>query len=356
MSNTSISAEKPHVLVTGGAGYFGSLLVHRLLAEGYRVRVLDISSEHDLPTEVEFLQADIRDFEAVRKACQGVQIVHHNVAQVPLAKNPRLFREVNIDGTANLLRASSEAGVQKLIAMSSSAVFGVPKNNPVTESTLPTPGEEYGRAKFEAEQLCQRWVKEKGLDVTIIRPRTILGHGRLGIFQILFEWIRRGSNIPVFDGGKNLYQFVHASDLAEACILASRRSGATIYNCGAERFGTMREGLEALCRHARTGSRVVSLPSAPMKLLMSITSAIGVSPLGAYHALMYGESLYFDISKARKELGWQPKFSNEEMLIESYEWYLSHREKILARKGASHHRSALKPGILWLVEKFLRLL
>ena len=72
------------------------------------------------------------------------------------------------------------------------------------------------------------------------RPRTIMGHGRLGIFQILFEWIREGYNIPVLGRGDNVYQFVHADDLAEACILAAARPGPTTYNCGALRPGTMR--------------------------------------------------------------------------------------------------------------------
>ena len=81
----------------------------------------------------------------------------------------------------------------------------------------------------------------RGLDVSIIRPRTIMGHGRLGIFQILFEWIRTGYNVPVLGRGDNVYQFVHADDLADACILAAARPGVATYNCGTDRFGTMRE-------------------------------------------------------------------------------------------------------------------
>ncbi|MCX7713211.1 MAG: NAD-dependent epimerase/dehydratase family protein [Chthoniobacterales bacterium] len=95
------------VLVTGGARYFGSLLARRLLDNGHQVRVLDISTNHDLPNEVEFHHADNRDLAAVRRACEGVDIIHHNVAQVPLAKNRRLLRKVNIQGTETLLRAAS---------------------------------------------------------------------------------------------------------------------------------------------------------------------------------------------------------------------------------------------------------
>src|SRR5206468_9238347 len=161
-----------------------------------------------------------------------------------------------------LLRAALEAKVRKVINVSSSAVFGAPKSNPVTEETPPTPGEAYGRAKLEGERLCRGYA-QRGLDVTIIRPRTIMGHGRLGIFQILFEWIHEGYNVPVLGRVDNVYQFVHADDLAEAFLLASARPGPTTYNCGAAKFGTMREALKHLCAHAKTGSKISRVPMAP---------------------------------------------------------------------------------------------
>jgi hypothetical protein len=92
---------------------------------------------------------------------------------------------------------------------------------------------------------------------------------------------------------------------------------------------------------------------APAVLGMKITSAIGLSPLGAYHALMYGRSMYFDIGKAQRELGWQPKWSNADMFIQSYEWYLKHRDQVLSGGSGSHHRSAVKQGILQFVGKVL---
>lgn len=340
------------VLVTGGAGYFGTVLVRRLVDRAARCRVFDLGDAEDRPPGVEFQRGDIRDLDAVRRACQGAVSVHHNVAQVALAKDRHPLESVNIHGTRNLLQAALEAGVKKIIYTSSSAVFGAPKSNPVSERTPPAPAEAYGRAKHEGEKLCHEFAR-RGLDITIIRPATILGHGRLGIFQILFEWIREGANVPVLGSGDNVYQFVHAHDLAQACILASERPGAAVYNCGAERFGTMREALEALCRHAGTGSKVRGIPLAPAVLAMKLTSLLGLSPLGPYHSLMYGRSMYFDITKAKSELNWRPRYSNEEMLIESYDWYLRNREDVLARRGASPHRSAVKQGILALVRRLL---
>jgi nucleoside-diphosphate-sugar epimerase len=340
------------MLITGGSGYFGSLLLRKALQTGHTCRVFDLVDADDRPAGVDFVQGDIRDPEAVARACAGVEVVHHNVAQVPLARDRHLFQSVNVQGTENLLRAARNAGVRKVVYTSSSAVFGVPASNPVTEDTPPTPAEAYGRAKYEAERLCHAHI-ERGLDVTIIRPRTILGHGRLGIFQILFEWVRTGHNVPVLGAGDNRYQFVHADDLADACLRAGERAGPAVYNVGADRFGTMREALEGLCRHAGTGSRVKRVPLAPAVWGMKLTSLLGLSPLGPYHALMYGRSLYFDVARARAELDWQPRHSNEEMMAQSYDWYTDNRARVLATNGASHHRSRVKQGVLNVVKWLL---
>ena len=340
-------------LVTGGSGYFGSLLVRKLLEHGYQCGVLDLNDAEDRPPEVAFYRADIRDERAVLEACAGVDVVHHNVAQVPLAKDHQLFRSVNIGGMENLLRASVRQKVKKVVYTSSSAVFGVPVALPVTENTPPKPAEAYGEAKAAAEQLCRTYT-ENGLDVSIVRPRTILGHGRLGIFQILFEWVAEGRRIPMLGQGDNIYQFVHADDLAEVCLRAGERSGSTIYNCGAERYGSMRQILQALCDHAGTGAKIRSIPMGLAVFGMKVTSRLGLSPLSDYHWLMYGRSMYFDAAKVKDELQYTPRYSNEEMICESYDWYRQNRDTILfAGHGVSHHRSAVKQGILNVVKRFL---
>jgi nucleoside-diphosphate-sugar epimerase len=335
----------PLALVTGGSGYFGCLLVEQLRARGHRVRVLDLVDVPDRHPDVEFIRGDIRDADIVRRACRGVDVVHHNVAQVPLAKDRTLFDTVNVGGTRVLLGASLAENVTKVVHVSSSAVFGVPSRNPVDESLAPQPREPYGRAKFEAERVVGAFV-DRGLDVTMVRPRTILGHGRLGIFQILFELVRQGRPVYVLGGGRNRYQFVHADDLADACIRAGERKGADVFNVGAERFGTMRSMLEGLVGHAGTGSVIRSLPMRPAQVGMHVTSLLGLSPLGPYHALMYGREMFFDVTRARERLGWGSRFSNEEMICESYDDYVAHRTEVLHRSDASHHRSAVRAGIL----------
>lgn len=334
------------ILVTGGSGYFGTILAQRALARGDEVRVLDLNRPG---LDVESVQADVRDLDAVRAACRGVDVVLHNVAQVPLARDRHLFGSVNVAGTANVLVAARDAGVAKVVHTSTSAIYGIPEANPVDEDTPPRPLEAYGRAKLEAEALCWQ-AAEQGLDVSIIRPRTILGHGRLGLMAILFELVAEGAPVFVFDGGRNRYQLVHADDLAAACLLAGDHAGPRAYNIGASDFGTMRETLQALCDVANTGSRVRSVPMAPARLAMRALTAVGQGPFAPYHWLLYGESLWFDTSRAQAELGWSPRHGNADMVIESYRWFLEHRHD--DTEGRSHHQSPVKLGALRVLRRW----
>jgi nucleoside-diphosphate-sugar epimerase len=334
------------VLITGGAGYFGTILTDLARARGDDVRILDLN-EITPRDGVQCIVGDVRDADVVRAACDGVDVVLNNVAQVPLAKDRELFWSVNVSGTANVLVAARDAGVRKVVHTSSSAVFGIPDHNPVDESTPPKPLEAYGRAKTAAEALC-REASDGGLDVSIIRPRTILGHGRLGIMAVLFELVEAGAPVFVMGSGDNRYQLVHAEDLADAVLRAADRAGSTTYNIGATDFGTMRDTLDALCEHARTGSRVRSLPIAPARLGMRALSTAGLAPFAPYHWLLYSESLWFDTTKAQRELEWQPTHSNASMVIESYDWFRTHKDEL---HGASHHQSPVRLGVMKLLKR-----
>jgi len=336
------------VLVTGGSGYFGSVLVDQARDRGDQVRIFDLAPPASRDG-VEFVAGDVRDRDALRAACEGVDVVFHNVAQVPLAKDRGLFHSVNVVGTANLLVAARDAGVTKVVHTSSSAVFGIPAANPVREDSPRRPLEDYGRAKLEAELLCEEAVAA-GQDVTIIRPRTIMGHGRLGIMAVLFEFVADGAPVFLLGSGANRYQFVHADDLADACLRAGTRPGPSVYDIGAAEFGTMRETLQALVEHADTGSRVRSLPVAPARVAMRGLARLGLAPFAPYHWLLYSESLWFDVRHAEEELGWTPRHSNPAMLIEAYDWFLTHRAE-LADSGGSHHQSPARLGLLRVLKR-----
>jgi nucleoside-diphosphate-sugar epimerase len=332
------------LLITGGSGYFGSVLTTIALARGDRVRIFDVNPPgDDIAAHVDYVAGDVRDREAVALACKGIDVVLHNVAQVPLARDRHLFHAVNTLGTAHVLLAARDAGVRKVVHTSSSAIFGIPERNPVVETSPTRPLEAYGRAKLQAEQLCHDAARA-GLDVTIVRPRTILGHGRLGLMAALFELVEVGAPVFVLGRGDNRYQFVHADDLADACLRAGDRAGPSTYNIGATEFGTMRATLEALVDHARTGSRVRALPKAPARRLMELMGRTRLAPFAPYHWLLYGESLWFDTTRAATELAWVPKHSNAAMVTESYDWFVTHRHE-LGTHG-SQHQSPVRLGLL----------
>ena len=339
-------------LVTGGSGYFGSLLVERLVADGHEVRNLDLLAA-DHPDGVEFVRGDVRDRAVVHEAVSGCDAVFHNVAQVPLANDEYLLRSVNVDGTRVLLEACSDLGVGKVVHTSSSAVFGVPDTNPVLPTTVPKPEEAYGHAKLAAEWACLDAARD-GLDVSIVRPRTILGHGRLGIFGILFDWIADGADPVVLGDGANRYQFVHADDLADAIVRAGSSAGPAIFNIGTDRFGTMAEALLHVCEHAGTGSRVRRVPAGPTSALMHLTARLGLTPFAPYHWLMYSKSMWFDVDHARDALEWTPRWSTDEMFAQSYDWYLANRAST-ERADASHHRRTTPQGALRLAKRATRI-
>jgi nucleoside-diphosphate-sugar epimerase len=170
----------------------------------------------------------------------------------------------------------------------------------------------------------------------------------------LFDWIADGADPFVLGDGSNYYQFVHADDLAALCIAAASRPGPAIFNAGTDRFGTMRDAIESVCRHAGTGATVRSLPVWPAALLMKATSQLGLTPFAPYHWLMYGHSMWFDIAHARGQLGWQPRWSNEEMMVESYDWYIANRGRFPGAAFSPHRRPAtsrLLDAVKWAMSR-----
>lgn len=338
-------------LVTGGSGFLGNLIARRLLERGDRVKVLDIWEDQTRPKEIEFIECDIRNKEGVFNAMRGVDVVHHNVALVPLTKSGHKFWEVNVEGSRMAAEAAVRAGVKAFIHMSSSALFGVPETFPITDSTPMHPVEIYGRAKLAGEQAVREVCQKATLSLIVIRPRTILGEGRLGIFQILFEWIRDGNNVFVIGDGNNKFQFVHAHDLMDAYLLALDLGKPGIYNVGTDRFGTVREALEHVISYAQSPSKVKSLPAALTIKSLQVADVLGLSPLAPWHYLTYHKPFYFDVSKLLA-MGWRPKYSNDEMFRESYEWFKNNYDRLAAQKTGSAHRRPVKEGLLWLLKKF----
>lgn len=336
-------------LVTGGSGFLGSHIVRRLHALGEGVRVLDVIDSPDRPRGTEFVKRDIRDRRGVRGAMAGVQFVHHNVALVPLAKAGGEFRNVNVEGTRIAARAALDAGVRLFIHTSSSAVFGIPDACPITSATPAAPVENYGRAKLAAEQEVQKAAR-KGLPSLVLRPRTILGPGRLGIFQILFEWIRDGRNIYVIGNGDNPLQFIHVDDLVTAALLGAEKETQGVFNIGADRFSTLRKDLDATIRHAGSGTRIVGLPVGLTVSALKLLDVMKICPLAPWHYLTYHKPFYFDLSVPMKQLGWKPRYSNVETMVQAYDWYIEYGSQANEASAGSIHRNPAKQGVLRLLK------
>ncbi|MBB4200763.1 epimerase [Rhodoblastus sphagnicola] len=332
-------------LVTGGSGFVGSTIARRLVERGEKVRVYDLWRAEDQPAEVEFVQGDINDRAAVAAAMHGIDCVHHNVALVPLAKAGDRFWTVNVEGTRIALEEAKRAEVKMFAHMSSSAVFGSPEVMPITNDTPRRPIEIYGEAKKAGEDLVLE-AQAHGFPASVIRPRTVIGIGRLGIFEILFDWIRDKANIYIIGSGDNLFQFVHAEDIADASIYSCLKHVPGVFNVGAEKFGTLREDLEFLCQHAGTGSKVVSLPTGLTIATLQTLDKVGLSPLGPWHYLTYHKPFHFDSEPAFAALGYRPRYDNRSMLTDSYDWFVNNFDASKVKAGASTHKRPVKQGIL----------
>src|SRR3989344_4205374 len=223
------------ILVTGGSGFFGEHLVSRLSKNrDNEIIIFDINPPSEkIKNFVKFIKGDITNKHEILNACKNIDLVYHAVALVPISRSGDLFEKVNVKGTKNLLDACYINNVKNIVHISTSSVYGIPNEFPLTEKSQPKPFGEYSLTKYRAEQICIEYIN-KGLRISIIRPRTIVGEGRLGIVGVMFDWIRRGKKIYVIGSGKNFYQFVSPSDLVEACVLASEKNLGEIFNIGAE--------------------------------------------------------------------------------------------------------------------------
>lgn len=333
-------------LITGGSGFFGTNLALKLLEKGEEVTIFDIAEPvPELKGRVKFIRGNVLDYHNVLQACVGVDTVFHTVALVPLSKAGKRFDEVNVQGTEHVCLAAKIAKVRKFVHISSSAVYDI-STMPITESSPTKPFTQYGKAKLRGEQAAVNSLKSD-VDYIIIRPRTILGNYRGGIFQMLYEWVYEGRNIPLIGDGKNLFQLISADDLAEACYSATQSPSCNgeIINIGNDDYGTLGQLYEDLIRYAGRESHVNFINATIVRNLLRWLDKLGLSPLADWHYLTMDKPFYFDTAKAKKLLKWHPQDSNVKMVCESYDWYVKHRKEIVNHKGTTHRLSP-KQGVL----------
>ncbi len=323
--------------ITGGAGFLGLHLARRLLADGHEVRTLDLVPLDDaqLEREVDETRGDVRDQADAARLADGADVLVHAAAALPIQASRDSIRSVNVEGAAVTLAAALEAGVKRAVLISSTAVYGVPKHHPIAEHAPLVGVGHYGESKIEAERVA-RDLGRRGLEVVILRPKTFIGPERLGVFEILFDWIREGRRIPILGDGSNRYQLLAVEDLVEATVAAAQADVAgDTFNVGATEFGTVRSDLEALIAHAGSGSRLRPVPARPAELALRALELARLSPLAEWHYRTAHRDSFVDVSRAERLLGRTPRLSNEQALCETYDWYLANRDTLSAA-GVTH--------------------
>jgi nucleoside-diphosphate-sugar epimerase len=324
--------------ISGGAGFLGLHLARRLLRDGAEVRTLDVAplDDAELERSVEELRGDVRDPADAARLADGADVLVHAAAALPILGSREAIRSVNVGGTATVLAAALEAGVRRAVLISSTAVYGVPEKHPIEEDDPLVGVGHYGHSKIEAERMTREFGR-RGLETVILRPKTFLGPERLGVFEILFDWVREGRRIYVLGDGANRYQLLAVEDLVEAVIRSAvgAVAGETL-NLGAREFGTVREDLEALIAHAGSRSRVTPVPAKPAELALRALELARLSPLAEWHYKTAYRDSFVDVAKAERLLGWRPRLSNAQALIETNDWYLANRGRTVNGSGVTH--------------------
>ena len=345
--------ESKTVLITGGAGFLGINLVRYLLERGHKVVSLDIVDfSYPERARVTIHPGDIRDRAAVDKAMQGVDIVVHTAAALPLYSEEDIF-STDIDGTRNVMESAYQHGVERAIQISSTAVYGVPDHHPLYETDTLIGVGPYGRAKIDAEKVCEEY-RAKGMCVPIIRPKSFIGPERLGVFALFYDWAKSGRGFPMIGSGNNRYQLLDVDDLDDAiylCATLDKDAVNDTFNIGAKEFTTMREDYQAVLDYAGYGKKIVPFPAEPVILALKVLEALKLSPLYAWVYETASKDSFVSIEKAERVLGFKPKYSNKDALIRNYQWYLDNLAQFEGQSGVSH-RVPWNQGALKLAKLF----
>ena len=307
------------ILVTGGAGFIGSHVVEALLARGDKVTVVDDFNDFYDPAlkrrnvatfanRVPIVEADIRDLAALRAIFSSGRFdaVAHIAARAgirPSVAQPRLYTEVNILGTQNLLELAREFGVRKFVFASSSSVYGVGQPVPFREDAAPLhPISPYAASKLAAEALCHVYHHLHGLDVACPRLFTVYGPRQrpdLAIHKFTSA-IMRGKPVEIYGDGATARDYTYSDDVVQGFLAAlDRCAGFEIVNLGESRTVELRELVQLIEGAVGKKAQLRQLPAQP-----------GDVPI-----------TYADISKAKRLLGYNPQVTIEEGIQRFVAWF-----------------------------------
>jgi len=302
-------------LVTGGAGFIGSNLADGLLARGAVVRVFDnffTGFRENVPAAAELFEGDIRDEAAVRAAVAGVDVVFHQAAHravLQSVQDPLSTDLANTHGTLLVLKAAQDAGVRRVVAASSSSVYGGAEQLPTPESAPLVPRSPYAVSKLAGETYCRVWSELFGLETVALRyfnvygPRQRPDSAYAAVIPLFTAALRSGARPTVHGDGKQSRSFAYiddvvAANLAAAAAPAEACSGKA-YNIGG------------------------SSPNSLLELLDELGTILGVEVDPEHTAPRAGDirHSFADITAAARDLGWQPAVTLPDGLRRTVDWF-----------------------------------
>ena len=332
-------------LVTGGTGFLGSHLVERLIAQGHEVLALarktsDIS--HLKTTGARIIFGDVEDYESLLPAVKGVDVVYHAAARVmPGWGEWKLFESSIIRGTDNMLRASVEAGVPRFLHVSTGSVHGklCEGDTPACESTpcnvVFCRDAYYDFAKMRAEDVAFEYHKKGKIQVSMIRIAAVYGPRD----RLLADRVYRHVSLPliVWPGNSNpKYSIVYVSDAADFAILVatSDRAIGEVYNVAPTHEVPLRTFAAAMVKAAGGPKLQVTIPYSVAYVWCTLMEEwsrlrrVKDMPYLTRSGLRFvNKGIYLDGSKARNELGWQPRISVEEGTRLYVQWRRSQKKR-----------------------------
>jgi nucleoside-diphosphate-sugar epimerase len=342
--------------ITGGAGFLGINLTRYLLSKGHLVVSYDFSEDYDYPEKtldtVKVIKGDIRNYDALEEAMKNSDTVIHAAAALPLYSKQDIF-STDIDGTRNVLKAANKNNINRVIMISSTAVYGIPDHHPLYEDDKLIGVGPYGEAKIAAEEVCLEY-RKKGMCIPIIRPKSFIGPERLGVFALFYDWAKDGRGFPMIGSGNNRYQLLDVYDLCEAIYSCACLDDSLVndtFNIGAEIFTTMKEDYQAVLDMAGFGKKIIGFPSSPMIWTLRLLELLHLSPLYKWVYETASKDSFVSIDKAKNIISYKPIYSNRDALCRNFQWYQDNIDTINNKIGISH-RVPWKQGILKVAKIF----
>lgn len=322
-----------HALVTGATGFTGSHLARTLAVRGQTVRALvrDAGRARDLEAEgIQVAVGDIRDRAALAAATSGVEVVYHIAAIYRQAGVKRgVYRAVNASAVRDIVEAAAHAGARRVVHCSTVGVHGDIERPPANEDAPLRPGDQYQVSKLEGERLAREAGDRLGIEVTIARPSGIYGPGDRRLLK-LFRGVARG-RFPILGRGEIYYHLTHIDDLVEGFRLCGEQpaaAGRTYILAGGE-YTTLNQLVALIAEVAGVRPPRLHLPVWPFWIAGALCEALlvpfGVEPpIYRRRVDFYTKSRAFDISRARRELGYDPRVGLRYGIDQTLNWYRDH--------------------------------